>query len=93
MDELAAGWHVSLVKGESRHCTLSASSTEPSQALTGVLSTGVQTIGFQDSPCIPSSLHLCLRQASVLYMFLWAAGSDRMINDSSFTQLTFTVAL
>ena len=29
MDELAAGWHLSLVKGESRNCTLSASSAEP----------------------------------------------------------------
>lgn len=29
MDELAAGWHVSLDKGESRHCTLFTSSAEP----------------------------------------------------------------
>lgn len=29
LDELAAGWQVSLVKGVSRHCTLSTSSTEP----------------------------------------------------------------
>lgn len=37
-----------------------------SQTLPGVLTTGVQTIGFQDSSHIPSSLHLRLRQTSVL---------------------------
>lgn len=37
-----------------------------SRTLPGVLSTGVKTIGFEDSPCIPSSLHLRLRQTSVL---------------------------
>lgn len=29
MDELAAGWHVSTDKGESRHCTLCTGSAEP----------------------------------------------------------------